>query len=221
MGTSVMNKENYSGRSWKQKELFFIVTYVLVFYVIIIRRSLQLSHGIFLIYDFPPVTCFCNYVFCWVFSYGIFSLIGEQCIVYFVFTIADHYTKLFGLRPGWLIPHHLNVWLCSFYRYDYLYVSISVVGLASLAFYCWLNVCPVLLCVKDVSDAQWRNFRGNLPVLTLVFGVFTLLANLMRAFFNLKVRGMSIIWLLFSFVYLSYLHGAWYGIHSSFWCRFF
>ncbi|CAI8601590.1 unnamed protein product [Vicia faba] len=124
MATSVMNKENYSGGSWKQKELFFLVTYVFVFYVIIIRRSLQLSH--------------------------------------------DHYTKLFGLRPGWLIPHHLN----------------------------------------DVSDAQWRNFRGNLPVLTLVFGIFTLLANLMRAFFNFKVRGMSFVWLLFSLAYLSYLHGA-------------
>ncbi|PNX89457.1 membrane-bound O-acyltransferase family MBOAT protein, partial [Trifolium pratense] len=127
MGTSVTNKDNYNGRkygTWKQKELFFLVTYVLVFYVIIIRRSLQISH--------------------------------------------DHYKKLFGLRPGWLIPNHLN----------------------------------------DVSDAQWRNFRGNLPVLTLVFGIFTLLANLMRAFFNLNVRGMSVVWLLFSFAYLSYLHGA-------------
>ncbi|KAK7343407.1 hypothetical protein VNO77_12121 [Canavalia gladiata] len=80
----------------------------------------------------------------------------------------DHYKQLFGLRPGWLIPRHLN----------------------------------------DVSDAQWRNFRGNLPVLTLVFGIFTLLASLMRASFNLKVRGMSIVWLLFSLAYLSYLHGA-------------
>ncbi|GAU11498.1 hypothetical protein TSUD_344880, partial [Trifolium subterraneum] len=60
----------------------------------------------------------------------------------------------------------------------------------------------------DVSDAQWRNFRGNLPILTLVFGIFTLLANLMRAFFNLNVRGMSVVWLLFSFAYLSYLHRA-------------
>ncbi|BBG96234.1 Membrane bound O-acyl transferase family protein [Prunus dulcis] len=39
----------------------------------------------------------------------------------------DHYLKLFGLRPGWLLPHRLN----------------------------------------DVSDAQWRNFQGNLPVLTV------------------------------------------------------
>lgn len=67
----------------------------------------------------------------------------------------------------------------------------------------------VLFCIKDVSDAQWRNFRGNIPVLTIVFGIFTLLAILMRSFFGLKVRGMSTVWLLFSLIYLSYLHGAW------------
>lgn len=109
---------------WKQKELWFLVIYAIVFYVIIINRSLQLS--------------------------------------------SDHYKQLFGLRPGWLLPRHLN----------------------------------------DVSDAQWRNFRGNIPVLTLVFGVFTLLAKLMRAFFNLRASGMSIVWLFFSLAYLSYLHGA-------------
>ncbi|KAK7390873.1 hypothetical protein VNO78_19031 [Psophocarpus tetragonolobus] len=119
MATSV----NMSGcRS--QKELWFLVIYAIVFYVILISRSLQLSH--------------------------------------------DHYRQLYSLRPGWLIAHHLN----------------------------------------DVSDAQWRNLRGNIPVLTLVFGIFTLLANLMRAFFNLRVKGMSIVWLLFSLAYLSYLHGA-------------
>ncbi|XP_015953609.1 membrane-bound O-acyltransferase gup1 [Arachis duranensis] len=127
MGTSAANKENFKGsriEPWKQKELYFLVTYAFVFYVIIIRRSLQLSH--------------------------------------------DYGKQLFGLRPGWLIPRQLN----------------------------------------DVTDAQWRNLRGNIPVLTVVFGIFTLLANLMRAFFNLKVGGMSIIWLLFSLTYLSYLHGA-------------
>ena len=75
---------------------------------------------------------------------------------------------------------------------------------------CWSNAHSFLFCVKDVSDAQWRNFRGNIPVLTLVFAIFTLLANFMRAF-NLRVKGMSIVWLLFSLAYLSYLHGAWYG----------
>ncbi|CAL8998248.1 unnamed protein product [Prunus brigantina] len=80
----------------------------------------------------------------------------------------DHYLKLFGLRPGWLLPHRLN----------------------------------------DVSDAQWRNFQGNLPVLTIVFTLFTLIANLLRTSFHLKARGMSIIWILISFTYLSYLHGA-------------
>ncbi|XP_019430164.1 PREDICTED: putative membrane-bound O-acyltransferase C24H6.01c isoform X1 [Lupinus angustifolius] len=127
MGTSAMNKDNLNGSKivqWKQKELFFLVAYAFVFYVIIIVRSLQLSR--------------------------------------------DHYGQLYGLRQGWFIPNYLN----------------------------------------DMSDAQWRNFRGNIPVLTLVFGIFTLLANLTRAFFNLKVGGMSIVWLLFSLAYLLYLHGA-------------
>ncbi|XP_028768255.1 putative membrane-bound O-acyltransferase C24H6.01c isoform X1 [Neltuma alba] len=133
MGTSAMNKEKLNdgkcnkrsmSERWKQRELFLLIAYAFVFYVIIIRRSLQLSN--------------------------------------------DYYQRLYGLRPGWLPPHLLN----------------------------------------DVSDAQWRNFRGNIPVLTIVFGIFTLLANLMRSFFSLKVRGMSTVWLLFSLIYVSYLHGA-------------
>ncbi|TKY50845.1 putative membrane-bound O-acyltransferase [Spatholobus suberectus] len=102
MATSVNGSK--SGH-WKRKELWFLVIYAIVFYVIIITRSLQLSR--------------------------------------------DHYKQLSGLRLGWVIPHHLN----------------------------------------DVSDAQWRNFRGNIPVLTLVFGIFTLLASLMRAFFSLRATG--------------------------------
>lgn len=61
---------------------------------------------------------------------------------------------------------------------------------------------------NDVSDAQWRNFRGNLSILTLVLGMFTLVANTLRSKYELKARGMSIIWFLFSLCYLSYLHGA-------------
>ncbi|KAK9928886.1 hypothetical protein M0R45_026003 [Rubus argutus] len=80
----------------------------------------------------------------------------------------DHYTKLFGLRPGWLIPQ----------------------------------------CFNDVSDAQWRNFRGNLPILTIVFAIFTSIAHQLRAYFRLKARGMSVVWLLISFTYLLHLHGA-------------
>ncbi|OWM90799.1 putative membrane-bound O-acyltransferase C24H6.01c isoform X1 [Punica granatum] len=109
--------------SWKRRELPFLVLYAIAFYVIIIRRSLQLSH--------------------------------------------DHYSKLYGLRPGFL-ANRLN----------------------------------------DVSDAQWRNFRGNLPILTFVFGIFALTANIMRACFGLKARGMSYIWLFLSSAYLVYLHGA-------------
>jgi len=37
----------------------------------------------------------------------------------------------------------------------------------------------------------------------------------MKAFFDLRVRGMSIAWLLFSLAYLSYLHGAWYDAPFS------
>ncbi|XP_019191131.1 PREDICTED: putative membrane-bound O-acyltransferase C24H6.01c isoform X1 [Ipomoea nil] len=61
--------------------------------------------------------------------------------------------------------------------------------------------------LNDASDAQWRNFRGNLPILTLVFGIFTLLATVFRAY-GLKAKGMSIIWLFISLAYLAYLHGA-------------
>lgn len=109
--------------SWERRELLVLIIYAVVFYAIIIRRSLQLSH--------------------------------------------DHNVKLYGLRLGW-VGDRLN----------------------------------------DVSDAQWRNFRGNLPVLTAVFGIFTMVANMSRVHFHLKARGMSIIWLLISLIYLSYLHGA-------------
>jgi len=33
--------------NWKRKELWFLVIYAIVFYVIIINRSLQLSRGIY------------------------------------------------------------------------------------------------------------------------------------------------------------------------------
>ncbi|KAI8573606.1 hypothetical protein RHMOL_Rhmol01G0290300 [Rhododendron molle] len=109
--------------SWQHRELICLILYALVFYVIVIRRSLHLSH--------------------------------------------DHYGTLYGLRPGWIGG--------------------------------WYN---------DVSDAQWRNFRANLPILTVVFGIFTMVANMMRAFYHLKAKGMSIVWLLISLAYLLYLHGA-------------
>lgn len=62
--------------------------------------------------------------------------------------------------------------------------------------------------LNDLSDAQWRNFRGNLPVLTVVLGIFTIIANTIRGRNQLKGRGMSIVWILISMIYLLYLHGA-------------
>ncbi|KAK9146341.1 hypothetical protein Sjap_006244 [Stephania japonica] len=62
--------------------------------------------------------------------------------------------------------------------------------------------------LSDVSDAQWRNFRGNLPILTIVFVIFSLVAYTLRATFRLNGSGMSIVWSFISFAYLSYLHGA-------------
>lgn len=61
---------------------------------------------------------------------------------------------------------------------------------------------------NDVSDAQWRNFRGNLPILTIVFGLFTLMFNTLRPYYRLKSVGISVVWLMLSLTYLSYLHGA-------------
>ncbi|XP_022765630.1 putative membrane-bound O-acyltransferase C24H6.01c isoform X3 [Durio zibethinus] len=90
------------------------------------------------------------------------------CICRSLHLSRDHFSKLHGLRAGWLFPPRLN----------------------------------------DVSDAQWRNFRANLPILTLVFGVFTMLANIAGKSFHFRAKGMSIIWLFLSLIYLSYLHGA-------------
>ncbi|ONK61807.1 uncharacterized protein A4U43_C08F33780 [Asparagus officinalis] len=108
---------------WEQWELLFLVAYAFGFYVVVVRRSLQLSH--------------------------------------------DHYRSVRGLRSGWMF-NRLN----------------------------------------DLSDAQWRNFRGNLPVLSVVFGIFVTVANTLRSQYHLKRRGMSIIWILLSLSYLAYLHGA-------------
>ncbi|GFP94769.1 putative membrane-bound o-acyltransferase c24h6.01c [Phtheirospermum japonicum] len=98
---------------WQQKELIFLVLYAVIFYAIVIRRSLQLSH--------------------------------------------DHDSKLYGLRPGWIAGQF-----------------------------------------NDASDSQWRNFRGNLPILTTVLVIFTLVANVLRTSFSLKAKGMSIVWILIS-----------------------
>ncbi|KMZ65078.1 putative Glycerol uptake protein [Zostera marina] len=108
---------------WKKLELLILVVYASAFYLLIIRRSLQIAH--------------------------------------------DYSMDLKGLRAGW-ISNRLN----------------------------------------DFSDAQWRNFRGNLPILTIVLGIFTLIANTLRFFFQLKSREMAIIWFCLSLIYLIYLHGA-------------
>ncbi|KAJ0013754.1 hypothetical protein Pint_21877 [Pistacia integerrima] len=86
MSESKMKKKKHSGSI--RGELYILVAYAVVFYVFIIRRSLQISN--------------------------------------------DHYKELYALRPGWLS--------------NFLY---------------------------DVSDAQWRNFRSNIPILS-VFILFYL-----------------------------------------------
>lgn len=47
-------------------------------------------------------------------------------------------------------------------------------------------------------------------ILTLVFGIFTLVATSCRKY-GLKAKGMAVVWLMVSLVYLTYLHGAWYA----------
>lgn len=84
----------------------------------------------------------------------------------------------------------------------------------------FLTLEEVKLCVvskfswQDLSDAQWRNFRGNLPILTIVFLIYALVANVLRSQFLLRAKGMSIIWLIISFTYLLYLHQAWYFLKT-------
>ncbi|KAK1301266.1 hypothetical protein QJS10_CPB12g00973 [Acorus calamus] len=118
-----MSSETRGGSPWKRWELLFLVLYAIVFYAVIIRRSLQLSH--------------------------------------------EHSGRLYGMRRGWISNRLI-----------------------------------------DTSDPQWRNFRGNLPILTFVFGLFVLIANTLRSHFHLKGKGMSIVWLSLSMIYLIYLHGA-------------
>ncbi|XP_021740623.1 putative membrane-bound O-acyltransferase C24H6.01c isoform X1 [Chenopodium quinoa] len=62
--------------------------------------------------------------------------------------------------------------------------------------------------LNDVSDGQWRNFRGNIPILSAVFGAFTVLATSLQKTCQLRANGMSIVWLMVSLIYLIYLHGA-------------
>jgi len=111
------------GVPWKRVELVALVLYALGFYLVVIRRSLCLSH--------------------------------------------DYSGRLYGLRAG------------------------------SLAGY-----------LNDLSDAQWRNFRGNLPILTVVMGAFLIVVNTLRYCYVLKGRGTALMWLILSLSYLYYLHGA-------------
>ncbi|KAJ3681384.1 hypothetical protein LUZ60_015873 [Juncus effusus] len=108
---------------WKKLELLLAFSYALIFYVIFIQRSLQLSN--------------------------------------------DYIGRLHGLNYGWLGSRF-----------------------------------------NDISDPQWRNFRANLPILTFVMGVFVIFTNVLRYLYNLRGKGMSVMWILLSLIYLLYLHGA-------------
>ncbi|CAL4902993.1 unnamed protein product [Urochloa decumbens] len=111
------------GMPWKRVELAALVLYALGFYLVVIRKSLRLSH--------------------------------------------DYSGRLYGLRAGSLAGH-----------------------------------------LNDLSDAQWRNFRGNLPILTGVMAAFLILVNTLRYCYGLKGRGTALAWLILSLSYLCYLHGA-------------
>lgn len=81
------HKSVMKSSSWKQKELVFLVLYAVVFYALVIRRSLQLSHGT----PVHPILSIVVFLF-------LLSLI--------FFSSADYYAKLYGLRPGWIFARH-------------------------------------------------------------------------------------------------------------------
>eukprot|EP00249_Psilotum_nudum_P010949 c22868_g1_i1 orf=188-1798(+) len=61
---------------------------------------------------------------------------------------------------------------------------------------------------NDISDNQWRNFRGNLPMLTTAMAIFTLINFIGRSLSHLSGKGMIRLWLLMSLAYILYLHGT-------------
>ncbi|XP_059594053.1 membrane-bound O-acyltransferase gup1 isoform X2 [Vitis vinifera] len=74
----------------------------------------------------------------------------------------------------------------------------------------WVSVLGGLLISSMMSlMLNGETFGGILPILTVVFGIFAFVANLLRAYCQLKARGMAVVWLLISLIYLAYLHGAW------------
>lgn len=121
--------------------------------------------------------------------------------------VSDHEAKLFGLRPGWLLPPRLNV--ISSLHFTFAHLSLISSCFIGILLPLIIKIKFDILIYQDVSDAQWRNFRANLPILTLAFGLVAMLANTLRAFLSLKAKGLSIAWLFISLPYLCYLHGAW------------
>lgn len=139
--------------SWRQRELAFLLLYAVIFYVIVIRYSLQLSHGtLFLSLSLELLL--------------LYSCIPNSFLMWHI-DITDHYNKLYGLRPG-LISTQLNV---CFLSWSILIYSIWIDKIfVSTSFFCRMllmhngeisaEICPFWLLFLELL--HWlRTYWGH------------------------------------------------------------